>query len=74
VPKRTHLTNQHIGVERPAGGEDVWRIVLTDRAYGDQLILDIGRDARDELVKMLTGGIVLAGGELPRLPPNPGGN
>lgn len=46
---------------------DVWTLVLSDRQTGDQIRLSFRRDARDELVRQLTGGVVLAGGDLPRL-------
>lgn len=44
-----------------------WTIVLTDRDTGDQILLPLMREGRDGLVNDLTGGIVLAGGELPRI-------
>lgn len=46
---------------------DVWTLMLTDMRSQDQIRISFRRDARDELVRQLTGGIVLAGGELPRL-------
>ena len=46
---------------------DVWTLILTDRQTTDQIRLSFRKDARDELVRQLTGGIVLAGGELPRV-------
>lgn len=46
---------------------DVWTLILSDRHSGDQIRLSFRKDARDELVRQLTGGVVLAGGELPRL-------
>lgn len=75
---RTELLNQHIGVEhgkelQPIGGNgelaevERWTIVFTDRATGDQVRIGFGRDARDEIVRQLTGGVVLAGGDLPKV-------
>jgi hypothetical protein len=78
MPKHVILTNQHIGVER--GSEldseesekngspvsvDIWTIVYTDRTYGDQIKVTFRKDARDALVRQLTGGVILAGGDLP---------
>jgi hypothetical protein len=75
--RRIELFNQHIGADKrkvPRKGEsgdvvyeDEWCIIYTDRASGDQIMACFPRDVRDEVVKQLTGGIVLAGGELPRL-------
>jgi hypothetical protein len=42
-----------------------WTIILSDRVYGDQFRVTIDKDTRNEIVKQLTGGIVLAGGEFP---------
>lgn len=47
---------------------DTWTLILTDTQSRDQIRIAFRRDARDELVRQLTGGIVLAGGELPRIP------
>ena len=46
---------------------DYWIVVLTDRDSGDQIRMGLTRKGRDGLVRDLTGGIVLAGGELPQL-------
>jgi hypothetical protein len=46
---------------------DVWTLVFTDRQSGDQFRIAFREDTRDELVRQLTGGIVLAGGNLPKL-------
>lgn len=46
---------------------EVWTLVLTDRVLGNQINLSFRREARDDLVRQLTGGIVLAGGELPQI-------
>lgn len=74
MPKITHLVNQHIAVEHGQDLEEengspviheAWTIVLTDRTYGDQIRIKFRKDTRDIIVKDLTGGIVLAGGDLP---------
>ena len=46
---------------------DVWTIVYLDRQSGDQIHMSFRREARDELVRQLTGGVVLAGGEFPKV-------
>jgi hypothetical protein len=46
---------------------DIWTLVLTDRESQDQIQIAFRRDARDELVRQLTGGVVLAGGEFPKV-------
>lgn len=46
---------------------DTWTIILTDRQSRDQIRIAFRREARDELVRQLTGGVVLAGGELPKI-------
>jgi hypothetical protein len=80
--KNIILYNQHIGVEKSqevdqeatnlAGPgdpimRDIWTLVFTDKAYGDRIMIAIGRETRDTIVLGLTDGRVLAGGELPRL-------
>jgi hypothetical protein len=80
MPKAIALVNQHIGVER--GSEldseeseksgapvsvDTWTIVYTDRTYGDSIRVTFRREARDALVRQLTGGVILAGGDLPKV-------
>lgn len=49
------------------GMVDIWMLVFTDRASGEQIRISFRKDARDELVRQLTGGIVLAGGDLPKV-------
>ena len=75
------LFNHHIGVEmgevpdpetsEALGGapatQPLWYVVLTDRDTGDVIRFALTRKGRDGLVRDLTGGIVLAGGELPKL-------
>jgi hypothetical protein len=80
MPKAVTLINQHIGVER--GSEldseesekngapvsvDIWTIVYTDRTYGDSIRVTFRKEARDALVRQLTGGVILAGGDLPNV-------
>jgi hypothetical protein len=79
MPKSIDLTNQQIDVQQSkeidqkassGNGEpvivDVWMFVFTDRTYGDQIRIRFRREARDEIVRKLTG-VVIAGGELPKL-------
>ncbi|GIV03708.1 MAG: hypothetical protein KatS3mg015_2538 [Fimbriimonadales bacterium] len=58
-------------VDQEENGEpsvvDIWTIVLTDRMSQDQIRISFRRDVRDELVRQLTGGLVLAGGDFPTL-------
>lgn len=72
------LLNQHIAVETGSAEEQGegngqpkivprWALVFTDRASGDQTRISFGQQARDEIVRQLTGGVVLAGGDLPKL-------
>lgn len=76
MPVRQTLAGYHIQAvkgteldENENGAEvvDVWTLILTDVRSGDQIQIAFRREARDELVRQLTGGVVLAGGELPRL-------
>jgi len=46
---------------------DVWTLVLTDRQSPHRVQIAFRREARDELVRQLTGGLILAGGELPKI-------
>jgi len=66
------LLNQHMQAEKgseqgPTGVAEVWTLIFSDKVTGDQVRVSFPREARDEIVRQLTGGIVLAGGELPRL-------
>jgi len=82
MSERTILTGFHIAVEhekqpvetQPGNGDsvemiDIWTLVFTEMQppTGDSYRISFQRDTRDQLVSLLTGGIVLAGGELPRL-------
>lgn len=79
MPKYIELWNQHIEVEKATeidqaatkanGGTpvvvEVWKIIFADRQLADQHVISIRKEARDDLVRKLTGGVVLAGGDLP---------
>lgn len=77
MPRVENLVGFQMGVakshetDEPADGEletvEVWTLVFTDRQSGDQIRIAFRRDARDTLVRQLTGGVVLAGGEFPKL-------
>lgn len=76
MPKTTILHNHAMRaekgsrvVERPDEDpmiEEVWTMAYVDRVTGDSIQISFDRATRDELVRQLTGGIVIAGGELPR--------
>lgn len=63
-------TNQPRTVDGDLTVVKLWTLVLTDLQSGTATEITFGREARDELVKRLTGGIVLAGGELPNIRPS----
>jgi hypothetical protein len=78
VPKVIELWNNHVDVEKgrdidreasQKNGQpvyvDAWTIVYTDRVTGDQIRCRVQKETRDIIVKKLTGGIILAGGDLP---------
>ena len=46
---------------------EVWTLVFVDTQTQDQIRIAFRREARDTLVRQLTGGVVLAGGEFPKL-------
>lgn len=48
---------------------DGWRMTLEEviPPSGNKIIFDFGKGVRDYIVRELTGGIVLHGGDLPRL-------
>lgn len=77
------LRGFHIGVEHkkepviPEGEDngapdvvDVWTLVFTEvqPPTGNQYQISFERESRDEIVRKLTGGVVLAGGQFPKLP------
>ena len=57
------------GAEQEQNGDftDVWTLVFQEQGTGNQIMFAMRRDARDELIRQLTGGLVLAGGEFPKL-------
>jgi hypothetical protein len=48
-------------------GERTWVLTMTDRISHDVIRVPMKQPLRDEIVRKLTNGIVLAGGELPKL-------
>ena len=48
---------------------EAWRLIFMETVppSGNQIVFSMRKDTRDELVRQLTGGIVLSGGELPKL-------
>lgn len=76
MPRVEILDNFHLaalkGMEVDEGRDETsavetWMLVLTDRVSKDQIRISFRREARDELVRQLTGGVVLAGGEFPKV-------
>jgi hypothetical protein len=68
--KKTHLHGWNVGVEKTMEeGEEAWSIVFQELRppTGDMIVYTMNRKTRDALVMQLTGGLVLAGGELPKL-------
>lgn len=73
MPKLITLVNQHIRVEKRSeidpeqstDGEpvivEVWTFTFTDKVYGDQIAITFPKAARDDIIKGLTGGVVLPG-------------
>ena len=49
------------------GVVEIWVLYFQEQGSGDQIRFAMRKDARDELVRQLTGGLVLAGGDLPQL-------
>jgi hypothetical protein len=49
---------------------DGWALVLTEKIppTGNVIRYEFGRNVRDFIVRELTGGVVLAGGDLPSIP------
>lgn len=60
-----------IPVARGSNGEPVietqWVITYIDKQTGDTVRYAFGDEVRDYIVRELTGGVVLAGGNLPKL-------
>ena len=46
---------------------EVWTLILTDRQSPHRIQIAFRKEARDELVRQLTGGVVLSGGNLPKV-------
>lgn len=81
MARRTILTNAEIDVrhgQKPAAGfaeaaaggmVDLWTLIFADPDTAETIEITIGKGTRDVLVERLTGGIVLAGGELPNVRP-----
>lgn len=78
--KTVTLNGWNVGVEKaqietapigdaPPQTAEGWTLRFTEvlQPTGDQIAFTFGREVRDMLVRELTGGIVLHGGELPRL-------
>lgn len=69
--KMTRLRGWGVSVEKEhhAGEDDVWVLVFTEKfpPTGDEIRYEMNRETRDGVVRGLTDGIVLAGGDLPRL-------
>lgn len=49
------------------GVVEVWVLYFQEHGTGNQLRFAMQKEPRDELVRQLTGGLVLAGGDLPQL-------
>ena len=67
----TRLRGWGIHVEKiqVPGEEDEWRLIFEEKipSTGDQVVFEMNRQTRDGVVRALTDGIVLAGGDLPKL-------
>lgn len=59
----------HIEKSMHAGDDDEWILVFTEKfpPTGDEIRFEMNRETRDAVVRGLTDGIVLAGGDLPKL-------
>jgi hypothetical protein len=59
----------HVEKESIPGEDDVWTLVFTEKMppTGDEIRFEMNRETRDGVVRGLTDGIVLAGGDLPKL-------
>lgn len=68
----THLWGWNVQATKAAepdgdGMAEVWVLEFQERNTGSQILFSMRRETRDELVRQLTGGLVLAGGEFPKL-------
>ena len=66
VEKETIKETSDNGVPKDAEG---WVLVFTEMIppTHNEIRFDFGRQVRDHIVRELTGGIILHGGELPKL-------
>jgi hypothetical protein len=69
--KITRLRGWGIAVQKEhlVGEDDEWVVVFTEKfpPTGDEIRFEMNRETRDAVVRGLTDGIVLAGGDLPKL-------
>jgi hypothetical protein len=69
--KITRLRGWQVAVQKQlhAGNDDEWVLVFTETfpPTGDELRYEMNRETRDAVVRGLTDGIVLAGGDLPKV-------
>ena len=69
--KITRLRGWQVRVQKEhiVGEDDLWVLVFTETfpPTGDELRYEMDRDTRDAVVRGLTDGIVLAGGDLPKV-------
>lgn len=69
--KMTRLRGWTLTVEKQmvVGEDDEWVLVFTEKypPTGDEIRFEMNRETRDAVVRGLTDGIVLAGGDLPKL-------
>ncbi len=47
--------------------EERWNLGFIENGTGNRISFLMDRDTRDHLIRQLTGGVVLAGGDLPTL-------
>lgn len=71
--KITRLRGWNVGVQKligESGEDDLWKMTFQERKppTGDEIVFEMNRETRDALVRGLTDGIILAGGDLPKLP------
>lgn len=41
---------------------EVWAFVMQEMGSGNQIVFGFGEDIKEEFIKQLTGGIIIAGG------------
>lgn len=67
--KITRLRGWGVSVDKEhiVGEDDVWTLIFTEKfpPTGDELRFEMDRNTRDAVVRGLTDGIVLAGGDFP---------